>query len=294
MTEQFRTGKSILARRVIAFIIDFIFFGLFFLLMNIFFNYTVLLSDSYLNLKNQYNTICVESNLYNYTDLDKTSVDFVYGDDRDEAIEKFYIKYQGNADTYYKAKDAYIGELFYKDSDGKYQLLDDYNPSTYNSFLTTEIKNAYYNVLLVDPTFAQVRFEYNSYTIAVAGASIVVPYLLLFYVLPLIFKQGQTLGYKAMGLSVYMPRKKEMISEGKFALRFLILTLGYVIFFIPNIVSVVLMMATKDSKTIHDMVVDSQVIYIVDEEGNGKNGFKLESLRNIGQKKGKKENKNAD
>ncbi|MGN1295144.1 MAG: RDD family protein [Bacilli bacterium] len=257
----YKCGKEVFFKRVCAFLIDALCIGLAFILMITIFDLTVMNSSAYKKAYQKQINIGLECHLFRQKE--DGSLEFVVGNERDEAIKNFYIWYEGDDSTYqaHKGKEEYQRVLFYFDTDSnEYTLIDGYDVEAYNSFLANEMKIAYYDVLCNDIEYKQLRNETSSYISSSLISSVVVPCILFLYFIPLILKKGQTIGKKLMRVEIINIATQENIKEGFFTLRTLVLFIEFLSLGILAMVSLAICIFTKKGFTIHDLLVQSMVV----------------------------------
>ncbi len=191
-------------------------------------------------------------------------------------LTHFYTKL--NALQSYNNKKSSKTDLFVKNKDNNYVVKDgvqtnetlknslhDFYVNTYNESLNDEeIFKNYKDGLIIKLsnriTFINQMCVYISLIIAVT---------ILYLVLPLILKNGQTLGKKMMGLKVVNKKDGSRVNFVTVIIRFFafavlefFLSITLNIFYLPIIISLVIMIVNKQGQSLHDLLARTVVVDI--------------------------------
>lgn len=200
--------------------------------------------------------------------------------------EEFRKDYVGGVAEYYGFTYVDNGESFEVTKDGEPSSLDDVIAALVDSSgedpATAEAYRQYSALPSVATVNAQYRFVY-SLLFMMVSVGILLAYLILEFVLPLIFKNGQTVGKKVFGVGVVRSDCVKISNValfartilGKFAIEtmfpvllvFLFLfggmgVLAIILFGAITLLNVVLFFATKNKTPIHDILVGTVVVDI--------------------------------
>lgn len=214
----------------------------------------------------------IETNLNSYDNnsfylISITSVDL----NTDEYMCKFYDKIGGqDALNYYKDLKANNSNLF--DENGvalenadKDELKDFYTQALYNAIYSGEYFKKY-----EDGKYYDILKELNKYDNIKAYSSYFVSLLIFYLIIPIISKKRQTLGKMVMRLTVVDVKTNKTAKIYQMCIRFA--ALAIIEFFLslllsnflylPLLVSIILMIVTKNNSAIHDYVASTMVIEV--------------------------------
>lgn len=207
------------------------------------------------------NEILVESNLYVYNENDANLVNIVKEEDYDIAIEKYYLNYLNDKDSYMKIMNE--SNLF------------DYVDNDYvkkNNVTDEEILNFYREVIGYAIIEIKQNDEYQfcyrvnmNYVFYNLFLSFILSYMLFIALIPSIMKRRTTIGQRLMNLALVSIDNDKFISRTQILFRcFVILLvevgLSLVAFGLPLIVSSIFIIFRKDHSSYHDLLSYSRVI----------------------------------
>ncbi len=230
-------------------------------------------------------------------------------DRAEELADSYYAQWEDFRKDYIGKVAEYYGFTYTVDDNGGYTVTKDGKESSLNEVVqalidsngqdeaTREAYAAYENLPPVEKVNAQYRYVYTMLFMMVS-VGIFLAYLVLEFILPLIFKNGQTIGKKIFGICLVRPDCVKITNlalfartfVGKFAIEtmfpvlliFLFLfgglgVLAIILFFAITILNVVLFFATRNKTPIHDIIAGTvaadmklQMIFGSQEELNEK------------------------
>ena len=182
----------------------------------------------------------------------------------DEKLIEFYSNYSVDAVERYQNTKA-ESNIYIKNESNQYVLTESININdAYNFFATSYIDATKYY-------FEQNEIVNNAYyylSISSTYALIIpaiISLLICYIVLPIVFKDGQTIAKKLFSLKVVSLKSDKTLNKGQVVLRemfFVIveLVLSYFTYCIPLIVSVVFMLLNKNHLSFHDYIGQTYVI----------------------------------
>lgn len=174
-----------------------------------------------------------------------------------------------------------IQETYKIDIEAQYSLNLDITEEEYNALSPNdktaydEASNAFNEVLAADPTFMQLRADRITVIVTNACVTVLIGVLLTHFVLPLILKNGQTLGKKTFGLAVIRTNGVKISASqlfiramvGLFAIETAAVAFLAVIFPVGTIAAVLVqalqigvMLKTPYHASIHDLLADTAVV----------------------------------
>lgn len=229
-------------------------------------------------------------------------------DRAEELADSYYAQWEDFRKDYIGKVAEFYGFTYTVDEEG-YTVTKDGKESSLNEVVqalidsngqdeaTREAYAAYENLPPVEKVNAQYRYVYTMLFMMVS-VGIFLAYLVLEFILPLIFKNGQTIGKKIFGICLVRPDCVKITNlalfartfVGKFAIEtmfpvlliFLFLfgglgVLAIILFFAITILNVVLFFATRNKTPIHDIIAGTvaadmklQMIFGSQEELNEK------------------------
>ena len=182
----------------------------------------------------------------------------------DEKLVSFYSNYSNEkVEEYQNTKET--SNIYTKNELNEYVLVDSVNINdAYNFFATSyinatkyfftqneSVNDAYY-LLSLTSTYA---------LIIPTGISLLICYILI----PLLFKDGQTIAKKLFSLKVVSLKEDKILTKKQIILRelffvFVEIILSYFIYFIPIMISILFVLINKNHLSLHDYIGQTYVI----------------------------------
>ena len=182
----------------------------------------------------------------------------------DEKLVSFYSNYSNEkVEEYQNTKET--SNVYIKNASNEYVVIETVNVNdAYNFFATSYVNatkyfftqnesvNEAYYVLSLTSTYA---------TIIPTGISLLICYILM----PLLFKDGQTIAKKLFSLKVVSLKEDKILTKKQIILRelffvFVEIVLSYFTYFIPIIISILFVLMNKNHLSLHDYVGQTYVI----------------------------------
>lgn len=185
-------------------------------------------------------------------------------------------------------------DLFVKNNEGNYVLKDEVqNNETLKNSLHSFYVDTYEKLLNDKEVYSAIKNYKDGTIIKLANRinminqicvyiSLFIGVTILYLVFPLIFKNGQTLGKKLMGVKVVNKKDGSQVNFVTIIIRFFafaviefFLSIALNIFYLPIIISLIIMLINKQGQSLHDLlartiVVDSVTYQMYrDEPNNG-------------------------
>lgn len=281
--------KPSMSKRLLSILIDFvIYFVLMFILSNFVFGPIITNSDNYKNNYSIYEEKLINSNLV-VKDENKNTV-FVYQVGKLETVDdfnkydniliQFYTNFNSekseeNVNAYNEAKKDYKSIFNYDETTKVATLKENIFDTSFQNYKANmvNVSNYFYysysNALNFmrnnDKDFANsynaLIFNLNMKKYLSIGIAALIPFLIL----PLCL-HGQSLGKKVMGLQI---RKFESnlgeVNMSTILLRSIWIIVidimgSYLLYCIPAVISIIMLVANKDSMTLHDMICKTIVV----------------------------------
>lgn len=221
------------------------------------------------------NEILVDSNLYVYDEENKNLVEIVPEDEYAEAIEKYYIEYKEDAESYHNKMNEsglfdYIdGEYVKKENKEDAEVTEFYNNLMTNAII--EVKNSE-NYLFCYQN--NMNFVYYNMFL-----SIILSYFIYIILIPIVIKRRTTIGQKVMNLSLINSESNNFASKTQVIFRAFIILISEVVLSIfsyglPIIISIGFIIFRKDKCSYHDLLSNIKMIdyHYVEIDDNRKNG----------------------
>lgn len=252
--------KAPILKRVCAFVIDFfIFVSVAFILSSLFTPIMDMFPDVQKG-KNDYISIALESGIYQGDTYD--TLDYI-NENYDEAITAFYIKYD-NIENYDNLKGTTYSEYFTFDINlGKYieAKTEQEMAQVYLNIMSTECEE----ILSQNDNYQNAKAIVASYEVTNYLISFVLGGAIVYFVVPLILKNGRTFSKKLLQLQVVSINEDYHLRPVKLVCRSLILLfiemiLGILTFGILPLVSFISVIMSKKSLSLHDFIVGTVVI----------------------------------
>lgn len=252
--------KAPILKRVCAFVIDFfIFVSVAFILSSLFTPIMDMFPDVQKG-KNDYISIALESGIYQGDTYD--TLDYI-NENYDEAITAFYIKYD-NIENYDNLKGTIYSEYFTFDINlGKYieAKTEQEMAQVYLNIMSTECEK----ILSQNDNYQNAKAIVASYEVTNYLISFVLGGAIVYFVVPLILKNGRTFSKKLLQLQVVSINEDYHLRPVKLVCRSLILLfiemiLGILTFGILPLVSFISVIMSKKSLSLHDFIVGTVVI----------------------------------
>lgn len=252
--------KAPILKRVCAFVIDFfIFVSVAFILSSLFTPIMDMFPDVQKG-KNDYISIALESGIYQGDTYD--TLDYI-NENYDEAITAFYIKYD-NIENYDNLKGTTYSEYFTFDINlGKYieAKTEQEMAQVYLNIMSTECEE----ILSQNDNYHSAKAIVASYEVTNYLISFVLGGAIVYFVVPLILKNGRTFSKKLLQLQVVSINEDYHLRPVKLVCRSLILLfiemiLGILTFGILPLVSFISVIMSKKSLSLHDLIVGTVVV----------------------------------
>ena len=261
--------KSPLLRRFAALLIDVLVALLALLLVDALittpiFNATTNYDEMYQEL----NDALVESRLYKY---DEEGYIIQIEDNYDENLKYFYENYD-SLDNYYTLKEN-SGYFDYNDQTGEWVKKDDALDKDVKIFYMTTAANARNNILLKVEHISNLFSQLEAYNFLMLIINLFVGLTIAFLVVPLLSKDGSTVGMKPFYLQVVEKKNGENATKLQILFRYLIVISLYVLasyylFGLPLIVSMLMVIFTKERMSLCDLLCSNYVVDSGKYEGN--------------------------
>ena len=252
--------KAPILKRVCAFVIDFfIFVSVAFILSSLFTPIMDMFPDVQKG-KNNYVSIALESGIYQGDSYD--TLDYI-NENYDEAIAAFYIKYDG-VNNYNSLKETTYADYFTFDQElSKYveTKSEEEMAQIYLNIMSTECEN----ILSKNDNYQNAKAIVASYEVTNYLISFVIGGAIVYFVIPLILKNGQTLSKKLLQLQVVSINEDYRLRPIKLVCRSLVLLfvemiLGIFTFGILPLLSFIAVIMSKKSLSIHDFITGTTVV----------------------------------
>jgi uncharacterized RDD family membrane protein YckC len=144
--------------------------------------------------------------------------------------------------------------LVYEDDSGEYQLTKDGSDAS---------SEAYQNYL-ADQRYIDLKSKENTLVFIEMTSSLFISETVLFLIIPLLLRNGQTLGKKMVGIILVDDNYIKVKFLNVFLRYITILVLGSILslltYGIPLFLTFILMLVSKDNRTIHDYLSATRVI----------------------------------
>lgn len=262
--------KPSIVRRIIAALIDLFFLGLLFLMLNeyvitpIFKNTTSMIENIQL-----YRDSLVQTNLYTrdssngipykITDLKSSLTENEYIEKLDNSLVSFYQLYNNeniNIANYNQSKGD---SNYFNYENDTYTKIDVVSNETIITFYEDEYEKAINLMNKYDDNIINLAYKVNRYNVITISISLFVSITLLYLVIPLIFKDGETLGKKLMGIGIVNLKNGFRIKLSQKIIRFLSflifeVILSILLLAIPLIISISMMFFSKNNMALHDQL----------------------------------------
>lgn len=264
--------KSSLTKRILSSLIDLVFF---FILMIVFSNFVLgpifINSNDYQTNYQVYEDTLIGTKLYVKDDNNELKIALSTFetnealDQYEKNILEFYNSYPDssveNIEKYQNKKKNYPTLCEYDEESKTYSWKED---KTYaQEFFVYAYNDASNFLLNVDKNFAASYQKLTLYLNLNKYLSATISALIPFLILPLILK-GQSLGKKIMSLKVCKLLDYQDVKPADTLLRGLVIILevvgSYLFYGIPLLISFVMMMATNNQTTLHDLLPKTMVI----------------------------------
>lgn len=262
--------KAPVIRRLLAFLTDIFLLLLLFLSFNQFVYTPVFENNSTLNQNVElYRNRLKDSNLY--TTDNTTSVPFKitdlknkmnkndYIDKLDDSIELFYTNFSNEYIKIELYNNSKIDSNLFTINNGEFLRKDIISNDTYISFFESEYDKAVNLMNKYDDVVLNNASIINKYFVTIISLSLLTSILILYLIFPLIFKDGETIGKKLLGIGVVSLKDGFRIKVSQKIIRFMSFLIFEVILSvllvgIPLIVSFSMMFFSKNNMTIHDQL----------------------------------------
>lgn len=262
--------KPSIVRRIIAALIDLFFLGLLFLMLNeyvitpIFKNTTSMIENIQL-----YRDSLVQTNLYTrdssngipykITDLKSSLTENEYIEKLDNSLVSFYQLYNNeniNIANYNQSKGD---SNYFNYENDTYTKIDVVSNETIITFYEDEYEKAINLMNKYDDNIINLAYKVNRYNVITISISLFVSIIILYLVIPLIFKDGETLGKKLMGIGIVNLKNGFRIKLSQKIIRFLSflifeVILSILLLAIPLIISISMMFFSKNNMALHDQL----------------------------------------
>lgn len=262
--------KPTIVRRILSALLDLFFLILLFLSLNQFvvtpiFEKGTSLSNDVITYRQR----LVDSNLYvvdnststpyKITDLEKKLSKTEYKDKLDENIQKFYDEFSNEQINIEKYNSSKENSSYFQFSNGKYIEKDVVSIDTYIEFYEKEYENALNLLSQHDEIVFNLSLRINKFFVSIVSISLVCSLFILYLIIPLIFKDGETLGKKMMGIGVVNMKNGFRIKLSQKFVRFAVfllleVVLSILLLGIPLIISISMMFFSKNNLSLHDQL----------------------------------------
>ena len=208
-----------------------------------------------------------DSNNYSYLTLSLESLN-ITNEDYDIYLTHFY--------TEIDALDSYINQKknetsLFEEKDGIVVLKDNVETSSVKSFYDTVYSKAlseqklkeYKNGILLT-----ISNHVNLITQICTYIALGIALIVLYFIIPMVTKYGQTLGKKLMGLGVVNIKDGTPVNKVTTAIRFFAFGiieffLSFILYYLPLIISFVITMFNKKGQAIHDFLARTTVVDLI-------------------------------
>jgi len=228
-------------------------------------------NDYYLTNYQEYETRYLASKLVTKNDKGSLQV-IIYNYDNekkqeyDDILKEFYLSYSDENNDYVKSyvdtKKNYQ-EAFIFDEENSIYLFTE-NEEAIKTFFQHSYQDALNFFVKNDKAFATVYVKLTTVMTICDYIGIAVSLIVFYLIIPLIMKDRQTIGKKLCKLVIYNVKTDEVVSRGRYVLRFLLFALtiyGSLVFKgLPLLASIACMAFTKNGSTLHDLIVQTKVV----------------------------------
>lgn len=216
--------------------------------------YIVKNTSSYKQGEIRFNELAIQSNLYE----EKNGKVVLISDNYDENLDLFYQDYDKKnhlTNSYNDKKSNYQSLFEYNENTGKYdeigteeEILDFYKKTLYeaSSLFLSEKETTKANYSMSLPILISVLISF------------LIPVIIFLLIVPLILKNGQTIGKKFIGLK-YVSTKSDgnKVTNGMFSVNFLIfflfvILLSIPLFLLPMLINAIFIIFNKNGNSLAD------------------------------------------
>lgn len=201
-------------------------------------------------------------------------------DDYDSNLISFYSNYSNEkVEEYQNTKET--SNIYEKNELNEYVLVESVNINdAYNFFSTSYINATKYFFTQnesVNEAYYFLSLTSTYSTIIPIGISLLLCYVLM----PLVFKDGQTIAKKLFSLKVVSLKEDKQLTKGQIVLRgmffvFVELVLSYFMYFIPIVISILFLLINKNHLSLHDYIGQTYVIDTLSSVQNKDNVIDVE------------------
>ena len=206
------------------------------------------------------NDVLVESHLYKY---DSEGYIIVIDDNYDNNLKYFYEKYD-SLENYYSLKES-SGYFDYDDATGEWVKKEDALDKDVKIFYIIAVDQAIDNILLEEENVSTLYAHLEAYNLIVFVINLFLGLTITFLIVPLLSKDGSTVGMKPFFLQVVEKKNGENATKLQILFRYLIVISLYVLasvylFGLPLIISAAIMMFTKERLSLCDLLCSNYVV----------------------------------
>ena len=217
-------------------------------------------ATDYDEMYQELNDTLVESRLYKY---DADGFIIIIEDNFDESLKHFYEKYD-SLDNYYTLKEN-SGYFDYDSLTGEWVKKDDALDKDVKIFYMTTAANARNNILLKDENVMHLFTKLEAYNFVMFIINLFVALTIAFLIVPLLSKNGSTVGMKPFYLEVVERKNGENATKLQLLFRYLIvismyILASYYLFGLPLIVSALMILFTKERLSLCDLLCSNYVV----------------------------------
>lgn len=217
-------------------------------------------TTNYDEMYQELNDALVESRLYKY---DAEGYIIQIEDNYDENLKYFYEHYD-SLENYYTLKEN-SGYFDYDDATGEWVKKDDALDKDVKIFYMTTAANARNNILIKVESISKLFSQIEAYNFVMLVINLFMGLTIAFLVVPLFSKDGSTVGMKPFYLQVVEKKNGENATKLQILFRYLIVISIYVLasyylFGLPLIVSMLMIMCTKERLSLCDLLCSNYVV----------------------------------
>ena len=224
----------------------------------------VVATTSYTQITEEYKKVMLDSNLYILDDGSYLEIIDTYDEEKqternfynyiDSKLVKFYEKYNNeniNISTYNNAKDE--TNLFNND----YTIKDDASLNELKTFLEKEYNEALRLFNNYDDKYMDLARDITMYSVAIMIGALIISTIILYLIIPLFMKNGETLGKKLFSIGLASAKDGFKVKRSQIIIRFLVfllleLLLSVFTFGLPLIISFSMLVFNKNGYSLHD------------------------------------------
>ncbi len=277
--------KAPMLKRICAYIIDFFVFVCFLFLISVIVNPIINSFSDVKRCKQEYYNIAMESGIFKGTNFDNLT--FI-SEDYDEKLTIFYEKYDEIKNYTDLKANEYKKYFEYDEATNTYIPIKDEKEMAI--VYETILNNQCTKILSKNSAYLDYSIRITSYQILELLISGVIGAIINYIALPLVLKNGQTLGKKLLQLYIISLNGDYHCTWIKLVFRSIVFILGEILlgvisFGVIPIFSLVLALVSKKEQSLHDFIVGTTVVDITlfPTESNTRRQIVVDSFSSLDQ-----------